>query len=521
MVVNFPDGTQDTSVATTSPSGTLSFAYPLPSITGDYSIQAETSDGAVSLATALFSSGTYVVTDKPDYKPGETVTFSGRGFQPGENVGLVVRQNYPGGAPDRAFSALADASGAFVSSEFVVGEQDRNTTMVVTAGGRAETMFSDASAAWVSKEVGSTTITVAPSISATFAPAPTAGNFLVAIVGAYGPTTAIGAPAGWSTAINEPATATTPAQAIFYKFNSAGAADASVTATFTPSSTGTITLQQFSNVLASSDPYDGSNSNTGGSTAAASTGTLTTTSGSLTDLLIGGVSAESATQTLNMQSGTVGGGFLVESPTGVINGGGAGSQRIALQSADRKTSPAGSSTGFTISGTNVPSSIVGWRGQVAAFKTKADTTTAVVSSSNPSIVGQPVAYTATVSPNTVTGNVDFTQTGPTASPCTAVPLALVAGQMQAQCTVTYATAVTPALTASYNGTTTFATSSASVAQVVNKAPTTTVLTVNTNPSVVGQTLTFTATITANSPSTATVGTGGSVQFKDLTLNARA
>ncbi len=463
IVVNYPDGTSEQNLATSDAYGNLAYFHSLGPVTGDYSIQVETTDGAVSLALAPFSSGVFVTTDKPDYKPGETVTFSGRGYGPNELVSLVVRQNYPGGLPDRVFSALADASGAFVSSEFVVGEQDLNTTMVVTAGGRAETMFSDAAAVFVNKEVNQTTITVAASITAVYAPAPTAGNLLVAIVGSFGPATVIGAPAGWSTAINQPATATTPAQAIFYKL-SAGAGDASVTATFTPASTGTITLQEFSNILASSDPFDGSNSSTGGSTAAASTGTLTPTSGFLTDLLIGGVSAESTTNTLLMAATSVTGGFLVELPNATINGGGAGTQRIASQSADRKTSPAGSSTGFTISGTGVPGSILGWRGQIAAFQTKLDAVP-VLSAAPPSPApfGQPVTFTATLFAGP-TGSVTF-KDGATPI-CSNVPLS----GTTAQCTTSRLSIATHSITATYNGDSTYAASTSAPLSYVIQAP---------------------------------------------------
>ena len=88
-------------------------------------------------------------TDKSDYSPARTSRSSGRGFQPGETINLVVRQTYPGGLPDRSLVCVADASGAFVNSDFVVGHAgsqhdavgDRDRT---SSGRSAEAWFTDA-----------------------------------------------------------------------------------------------------------------------------------------------------------------------------------------------------------------------------------------------------------------------------------------------------------------------------------------------------------------------------------------
>ena len=60
------------------------------------------------------------------------------------------------------------------------------------------------------------------------------------------------------------------------------------------------------------------------------------------------------------------------------------------------------------------------------------------------------------------------------------------------------------ITAVYGGDTNFTTSTSSpaVTQVVNKAATTTSVTAAPNPSVFGQSVTFTATVSATSPGTA-------------------
>jgi hypothetical protein len=125
---------------------------------------------------------------------------------------------------------------------------------------------------------------------------------------------------------------------------------------------------------------------------------------------------------------------------------------------------------------------------------KGSTTTALSSSVNPSVHGQAVTFTATVTPRAATGTVTFSGVG-TASLANGVAsittLALPAG--------------TTTVSAQYNGDSNYSSSaSAGLAQVV-KAATATSLTSSPNPSTFGQTVTLTATVT---PSNAT----GSVQF---------
>src|SRR5262249_16748624 len=151
-----------------------------------------------------------------------------------------------------------------------------------------------------------------------------------------------------------------------------------------------------SNVVASSNPFDGSNLTAGGS--GSSTGSSTTVSSgtvaptSATDLLIAGLSTSSGSASLTFSTGSITNGFVLEAPTGTVNGGATGAQRVAQTSADKKTSSSGNSTSMTVG-----SAPLGWRGQIAAFKTKTDTTT-TVSSPGASVVGQAVTFTATVSP---------------------------------------------------------------------------------------------------------------------------
>ncbi|MGA3092587.1 MAG: Ig-like domain repeat protein [Terriglobales bacterium] len=123
---------------------------------------------------------------------------------------------------------------------------------------------------------------------------------------------------------------------------------------------------------------------------------------------------------------------------------------------------------------------------------KASTTTSLGSSQNPSAFGQSVTFTATVVPEfggTVTGTVTFM------SGSTRMGNGTVSGGIASLAT-TGLTVGTDAITAVYNGSGSFASSTSSaVSQAVNQASTTTALTSSVNPSKAGQSVTFTATVT--------------------------
>ena len=143
---------------------------------------------------------------------------------------------------------------------------------------------------------------------------------------------------------------------------------------------------------------------------------------------------------------------------------------------------------------------------------QARTTTTVTSSANPSVFGQSVTFTAKVAPiapgaGNPTGSVDFfdgtTDLGefPLNGGIASFPTTLALGNH--------------AIAAVYSGDDNFNTSfSPTVSQNVNQAQSTTTLTSSANPSVFGQTVTYTAQVTATAP-----GTGiptGSVTFLDGT-----
>jgi hypothetical protein len=144
--------------------------------------------------------------------------------------------------------------------------------------------------------------------------------------------------------------------------------------------------------------------------------------------------------------------------------------------------------------------------------TAADTTTAVTSAANPSVFGQPVTFTATVTPvppggGVPTGTVTFTVDG-TPQP----PVTLDGTGAATLTTSTLAVGVPHTITAAYtpaSGDYT-ASTSAVLTQTVTAAATTTAVASSTNPSVFGQPVTFTATVTVSAPGTGTPA--GTVTF---------
>jgi hypothetical protein len=144
----------------------------------------------------------------------------------------------------------------------------------------------------------------------------------------------------------------------------------------------------------------------------------------------------------------------------------------------------------------------------------AATTTALTSSPNPSVFGEPVLFTATVTPvapgaGSPTGTVTFMEGATTLGSAT-----LNSGGQASFSTSTLAVG-THMVTAVYSGDSSFITSTSAVAtQTVNKAATTTTLTSTPNPSVFGQPVQFTATVTVPEPGAGTPT--GTVSFMEGT-----
>jgi uncharacterized repeat protein (TIGR01451 family) len=142
---------------------------------------------------------------------------------------------------------------------------------------------------------------------------------------------------------------------------------------------------------------------------------------------------------------------------------------------------------------------------------KENTATSVSSSLNPSTFGQSVTFTATVTPQnainpfgTPTGTVTFTIDG------VAQPPVALTGSQASFITSTLSGGNHP-VSATYNGDSFFNTSSGTLAggQTVNKIATTTTVGTSKSPSVFGESVTFSATVSGS-------GAAGTVSFKDGT-----
>jgi Bacterial Ig-like domain (group 3)/Lactonase, 7-bladed beta-propeller len=146
---------------------------------------------------------------------------------------------------------------------------------------------------------------------------------------------------------------------------------------------------------------------------------------------------------------------------------------------------------------------------IGICSTKPATTSALSSSLNPSSWGQSVPFTATVTPQsgstTPTGTVTFKDGGVT------IGSVSLDNSGQANFSTSSLTAGSHSITAIYGGDTTYATStSPAVAQTVSKAATTTTLDSSPNPSTVGQTVNFVASVTEQYGGAAT----GTVTFME-------
>jgi hypothetical protein len=157
------------------------------------------------------------------------------------------------------------------------------------------------------------------------------------------------------------------------------------------------------------------------------------------------------------------------------------------------------------------------------------TTTNLASSLNPSIIGQPVTFTATVTPTAVppsgpTGSVNFVKCATTA--CSSTTL-LGTGSVQPNGQATFTTSGlalgTTIVRTTYagDGSNFGASNSNTVSQVVNSYATTLGLTSSLNPSTFGQAVTFTATATstAGTPSGPVTFFDGAATLGTSTLDA--
>jgi hypothetical protein len=161
----------------------------------------------------------------------------------------------------------------------------------------------------------------------------------------------------------------------------------------------------------------------------------------------------------------------------------------------------------------------------SAGATTTSTTTTLSSSANPSTIGQSVTFTAAVAAAsgtaTPTGTVTFTIDGQAQTP---VDLSVVGGVDQATFSTTTLTIGLHTISAAYSGDSSFSSSTVStpLSQTVD-APTTTTLSSSANPSTLGESVTFTATVAgpsgAGTPSGSVSFEEGSTTLESVALDA--
>jgi hypothetical protein len=146
------------------------------------------------------------------------------------------------------------------------------------------------------------------------------------------------------------------------------------------------------------------------------------------------------------------------------------------------------------------------------FSVPQNTQTTLTSSSNPSVFGQPVSFTATVAPVPDGGTVSFTVDGNPLGAAVAVNTTTGTATSTSIATLGIGSHT---VNATYSGNANFTSSSATLTQVVSRAPVTTTLDSSANPSFFGAPVTFTDTVCAAGASTAPpVAPSGALVFRD-------
>jgi hypothetical protein len=144
-------------------------------------------------------------------------------------------------------------------------------------------------------------------------------------------------------------------------------------------------------------------------------------------------------------------------------------------------------------GTNMPLAEVGRQAAAA-------TTTSLSASANPVAAGQSVTFTATVSPTPDGGTVSFSDGGLAVNGCTRLPFS---GGGTVACTTSFTSPGTHTIQAGYSGDLSFGSSLTALSESVQRATTATTLVSGGNPSIVGQAVTFTATVSVQAPGSGT------------------
>lgn len=272
------------------------------------------------------------------------------------------------------------------------------------------------------------------------------------------------------------------------------AASGSATFTLVLSTTAPVSLSNTATVTSgTTDPTPGNNSGTALTTVARAQPALTTTNAGVVQLGSGGKLTDSATLSGGFNpTGTI--TFTLHDPSNAL----VDTETVPVNGNGTFTTP----TGFTpaVAGTyqwiaaysgdsnNLPVSSP--QGAEAETVSPATSTTMVSRSPNPSVAGDSVTFTATVSCIVPpTGSVTFVDTTTNAPLGSGTVLGGTASVMTSSLQ-----GGTHTISASYNGDANCASSANTTTQTVNPRSTTTTLMATPNPSTVGQPVTFTATV---------------------------
>jgi hypothetical protein len=416
---------------------------------------------------------------------------------------------------------------------FVIDGSNAGSASLTGAGGQATASYTTSSLS-----VGTHTITAIYGGDSNFAGSTgsLANGQIVKQVSATSTSTAVTSSANPSapgqsvtfTATVTPSGGGTPTGTVLFVIDGSNAGSASLTsaggrttATYTTSSlsTGTHTVTAVYSGDSNFASSTGSLSNGQVVKPSSATATSTVVTSSANPSISGQSVTFTATVTASGGSGT---------PTGtvefVIDGANSGS--LSLVSSGGQTTAIYTTSSLTI-GTHTISAIYSGdsnfasstgslaNGQTVKQATGTRTSTLVASSANPSVSGQSVTFTATVTPSggsgTPTGTVQFVVDGSNVGGL--VSLVSAGGQTTASYTTSSLSLGTHSVTASYSGDSNFASSSGHLSggQVVNQpalSETTTVVSSSANPSVFDQGISFTATVNPTGGGSPT----GTVQF---------
>jgi hypothetical protein len=121
------------------------------------------SAGGAAASSEIYKFAT-IETDRDDYAPGEVVTITGGGWQPGETVRLLLQEVTPEHA-DRLLTAVADEHGNILNNSFAPEEHHLGVRFYLTAtgaGAEAQLTFTDSRTINSVTLNGAAAVTVAP-----------------------------------------------------------------------------------------------------------------------------------------------------------------------------------------------------------------------------------------------------------------------------------------------------------------------------------------------------------------------